>query len=164
MKSYKPSEHSETANVAPLVQFFELVHIGDTIQSMVQVYFEKELVSRFVSSFLLMASFLLMPPFLSSPPFLLRSLSLPFAATFLTSPLSLSQVPFLSSPLSLPHPHFFLSLCLLSPSSVCSFTQLTNHHFHLRRHPTSTKRTFSMPSSVKRSGSRTRWTIRWRLG
>ncbi|EDR10470.1 uncharacterized protein LACBIDRAFT_248167 [Laccaria bicolor S238N-H82] len=43
MKSYKPSEHSETANVAPLVQFFELVHIGDTIQSMVQVYFEKEL-------------------------------------------------------------------------------------------------------------------------
>ncbi|KZP28233.1 hypothetical protein FIBSPDRAFT_947817 [Athelia psychrophila] len=29
--------------VAPLVQFFELVHIGDTIQSMVQVYFDKEM-------------------------------------------------------------------------------------------------------------------------
>ena len=45
MKEYKPAEHSETSNVAPLVQFFELVHIGDTIQSMAQVYFDKELVS-----------------------------------------------------------------------------------------------------------------------
>lgn len=45
MKEYKPAEHSETSNVAPLVQFFELVHIGDTIQSMMQVYFDKELVS-----------------------------------------------------------------------------------------------------------------------
>jgi recyclin-1 len=38
-------EEEKTVAVAPLVQFFELVHIGDTIQSMVQVYFEKELVS-----------------------------------------------------------------------------------------------------------------------
>lgn len=45
MRNYKPSEHSDTANVAPLVQFFELVHIGDTIQSIMQVYFDKELVS-----------------------------------------------------------------------------------------------------------------------
>jgi recyclin-1 len=44
MKQYKPAEHAETTSVAPLVQFFELVHVGDTIQSMVQVYFEKELV------------------------------------------------------------------------------------------------------------------------
>ena len=59
MKLYKPSEHSETANVAPLVQFFELVHIGDTIQSMVQVYFEKELVSSLSDSlFFLFSSFL----------------------------------------------------------------------------------------------------------
>lgn len=37
----------ETSNaVAPLVQFFELVHIGDTIQSIVQVYFDKELVRQ----------------------------------------------------------------------------------------------------------------------
>ncbi|KAF8148471.1 f-box protein pof6 [Crassisporium funariophilum] len=43
MKEYKPAEHAETSSVAPLVQFFELVHIGDTIQSMVQVYFDKEL-------------------------------------------------------------------------------------------------------------------------
>ncbi|KAF9530496.1 f-box protein pof6 [Crepidotus variabilis] len=43
MQKYRPSEHSEMSNVAPLVQFFELVHLGDTIQSMVQVYFDKEL-------------------------------------------------------------------------------------------------------------------------
>ena len=44
MMMYKPAEHEETTSVAPLLQFFELVHIGDTIQSMVQVYFDKELV------------------------------------------------------------------------------------------------------------------------
>ena len=44
MRSYQPAEHEETNSVAPLVQFFELVHIGDTMQSMVQVYFDKELV------------------------------------------------------------------------------------------------------------------------
>ncbi len=38
----KPSPAS--TSVAPLVQFFELVHIGDMIQSIVQVYFNKELV------------------------------------------------------------------------------------------------------------------------
>lgn len=45
MRSYKPSEHDDTKSVAPLLQFFELVHIGDTMQSMIQVYFDKELVS-----------------------------------------------------------------------------------------------------------------------
>lgn len=45
MNAYKPGEHEETTSVAPLVQFFELVHIGDTMQSMIQVYFDKELVS-----------------------------------------------------------------------------------------------------------------------
>ncbi|KAJ7164689.1 exocyst complex component Sec10-domain-containing protein [Mycena crocata] len=43
MTEYKPEEHQETTSVAPLLQFFELVHIGDTIQSMVQVFFDKEL-------------------------------------------------------------------------------------------------------------------------
>ena len=47
MRLYKPDEHEETTSVAPLMQFFELVHIGDTIQSMVQVFFDKELVSKF---------------------------------------------------------------------------------------------------------------------
>lgn len=44
MRTYQPAEHEETRSVAPLLQFFELVHVGDTIQSMVQVYFDKELV------------------------------------------------------------------------------------------------------------------------
>jgi recyclin-1 len=44
MMAYKPADHEETTSVAPLLQFFELVHVGDTIQSMVQVYFDKELV------------------------------------------------------------------------------------------------------------------------
>jgi recyclin-1 len=43
MSTYRPAEHAETTSVAPLLQFFELVHVGDTIQSMVQVYFDKEL-------------------------------------------------------------------------------------------------------------------------
>ena len=45
MRAYRPAEHEGTNSVAPLLQFFELVHIGDTMQSMVQVYFDKELVS-----------------------------------------------------------------------------------------------------------------------
>lgn len=49
MRSYKPAEHEETKSVAPLLQFFELVHVGDTMQSMVQVYFDKELVSTSVA-------------------------------------------------------------------------------------------------------------------
>ncbi|KAH0831046.1 exocyst complex component Sec10-domain-containing protein [Lanmaoa asiatica] len=36
MSSYKPAEHEGTTSVAPLLQFFELVHVGDMIQSMVQ--------------------------------------------------------------------------------------------------------------------------------
>ncbi len=48
MRTYKPAEHEATASVAPLMQFFELVHIGDTIQSIVQVYFDKELVSLLI--------------------------------------------------------------------------------------------------------------------
>ncbi|KAI0665376.1 exocyst complex component Sec10-domain-containing protein [Trametes maxima] len=43
LKTYQPAEHEETKSVAPLLQFFELVHIGDTMQSMIQVYFDKEL-------------------------------------------------------------------------------------------------------------------------
>jgi len=41
MRTYKPDE--ATTSVAPLLQFFELVHVGDTIQSMMQVYFDKDL-------------------------------------------------------------------------------------------------------------------------
>ena len=55
MRAYQPPALSDSGSdtekpapastsVAPLVQFFELVHIGDMIQSIVQVYFNKELV------------------------------------------------------------------------------------------------------------------------
>ncbi|OCH87584.1 hypothetical protein OBBRIDRAFT_889675 [Obba rivulosa] len=43
MMMYRPADHEETRSVAPLLQFFELVHVGDTMQSMLQVYFDKEL-------------------------------------------------------------------------------------------------------------------------
>lgn len=43
MGSYQPDQHEATSSVAPLLQFFELVHVGDTIQSMVQVFFDQEL-------------------------------------------------------------------------------------------------------------------------
>ncbi|KAI0342549.1 hypothetical protein BDW22DRAFT_1407606 [Trametopsis cervina] len=46
MRAYKPAEHEETNSVAPLLQFFELVHVGDTMQSMIQVYFDKEIASH----------------------------------------------------------------------------------------------------------------------
>lgn len=51
MRTYQPAEHEETHSVAPLMQFFELVHVGDTIQSMVQVYFEKELVRTYLGDY-----------------------------------------------------------------------------------------------------------------
>jgi hypothetical protein len=44
MGLYKPSDHAVDESVAPLVQFFELVHIGDTILQMVQVYYDREMV------------------------------------------------------------------------------------------------------------------------
>lgn len=44
MRAYHPEEHEESQSVAPLLQFFELAHVGDTMQSMIQVYFDKELV------------------------------------------------------------------------------------------------------------------------
>lgn len=45
MSLYKPTASSIDESVAPLVQFFELVHIGDTIAQMVQVYYDRELAS-----------------------------------------------------------------------------------------------------------------------
>lgn len=44
MGLYKPAEHEVDESVLPLVQFFELVHVGDTIAQMVQVYYDTELV------------------------------------------------------------------------------------------------------------------------
>ncbi|RIB28049.1 exocyst complex component Sec10-domain-containing protein [Gigaspora rosea] len=44
---YKPDPESTSKGLAPLVEFFELVHIADLIQQMVQVYYEEEM-SRFI--------------------------------------------------------------------------------------------------------------------
>jgi hypothetical protein len=115
MTSYKPAEHSETANVAPLVQFFELVHIGDTIQSMVQVYFEKELVSFFLCLFMSPLAplfFFLWPLFLSwmlsilEPSFPLALSFPPFRGHFpfkSSFPLAPSLTPFSLLPLLPPY-------------------------------------------------------------
>ncbi|KAK4056683.1 F-box protein: endocytic membrane traffic, recycling ReCYcling 1 [Microbotryomycetes sp. JL221] len=43
MAAYRPEEHEDELRMAPLVQFFELVHVGDTIVQMLEVYFEKEM-------------------------------------------------------------------------------------------------------------------------
>lgn len=50
MERWRPGVEGEEeeGRVAPLVQFFELVHIGDTIQQMVGVYFDKEMVGLFL--------------------------------------------------------------------------------------------------------------------
>ncbi|CAG8750804.1 8757_t:CDS:2, partial [Cetraspora pellucida] len=44
---YKPNSDSTSNGLAPLVEFFELIHIADLIQQMVQVYYEEEM-SRFI--------------------------------------------------------------------------------------------------------------------
>jgi recyclin-1 len=62
MRVWKPLQHpkssgemepkkDEEAVVAPLLGFFELVHVGDTIGSMVQVYFDREMVSAPIREF-----------------------------------------------------------------------------------------------------------------
>ncbi len=45
IEEWRPDEHEQDAesHVAPLVHFFELTHVGDTIQQMVQVYYDEEL-------------------------------------------------------------------------------------------------------------------------
>ena len=51
MSTYKPAEHGGTMGVALMLQFFKLVHVGDMIQCMVQVFFDKEIVCGFVGHF-----------------------------------------------------------------------------------------------------------------
>lgn len=45
MTSFDPAAQcsKDQGHVAPLVQFFELVHVGDTISQMIQVFFDKEM-------------------------------------------------------------------------------------------------------------------------
>lgn len=47
MEEVVPGKDGEERDVKELVGFFELVHVGDTIASMVDVYYDKEVVSPF---------------------------------------------------------------------------------------------------------------------
>lgn len=49
MTEYKPSESAETTNNYPLLQYLELVNVVDTVQSILQVYFDKDLVGLIMS-------------------------------------------------------------------------------------------------------------------
>jgi recyclin-1 len=48
LAKYTPQEEGEPrdrTDVAPLAEFFELVHIADLIQQMIEVYWKEEMVS-----------------------------------------------------------------------------------------------------------------------
>jgi recyclin-1 len=70
MRTYQPAEHAETTSVAPLLQFFELAHIGDTIQSIIQVYFDKELVTKILAPVVAWLMENLQAPFIDKTDFL----------------------------------------------------------------------------------------------
>jgi hypothetical protein len=57
-----------STSVAPLVQFFELVHVGDMIQSIVQAYFDKELVWTTILRFTSLSLKLNLPDIAVGPP------------------------------------------------------------------------------------------------
>lgn len=49
LASYSPDPESlegSVSDVPPLTEFFEMVHVGDVIQQMVQLYYDEEIVSR----------------------------------------------------------------------------------------------------------------------
>ena len=45
LSTYKPSLNTSNEDVPPLTEFFELVHVADVIQQMVQLYYDEEIVS-----------------------------------------------------------------------------------------------------------------------
>jgi hypothetical protein len=45
LSSYKPNVDSANEDVPPLTEFFELVHVADVIQQMIQLYYDEEIVS-----------------------------------------------------------------------------------------------------------------------
>ncbi|CAO3629701.1 unnamed protein product [Mucor hiemalis] len=47
LSSYKPSLNASNEDVPPLTEFFELVHVADVIQQMIQLYYDEEIVSFF---------------------------------------------------------------------------------------------------------------------
>jgi recyclin-1 len=50
LSEYRPNDNSEDSeNIGPLLTFLELVHIGDLIQQMVDVFFNQEIVIQALS-------------------------------------------------------------------------------------------------------------------
>ena len=45
MTNYKPEDSAEGTSNPPLLQYLELVNVVDTVTSILQVYFDKDLVS-----------------------------------------------------------------------------------------------------------------------
>lgn len=46
LKTYTPDMDSlDSVDVPPLTEFFEMVHVGDVIQQMLQLYYDEEIVS-----------------------------------------------------------------------------------------------------------------------
>lgn len=47
LKTYTPDMDSlDSVDVPPLTEFFEMVHVGDVIQQMLQLYYDEEIVSH----------------------------------------------------------------------------------------------------------------------
>ena len=92
MRVWKPVQHpklsgtvepktDEEAVVAPLLGFFELVHVGDTIGSMVQVYFDREMVCVYLSRESNWHPGILASRVLASSPILMGYVSIPRRTT-----------------------------------------------------------------------------------
>ena len=49
LKTYTPDMDSlDSVDVPPLTEFFEMVHVGDVIQQMLQLYYDEEIVSGII--------------------------------------------------------------------------------------------------------------------
>lgn len=46
LSSYKPNIDASNEDVPPLTEFFELVHVADVIQQMIQLYYDEEIVGN----------------------------------------------------------------------------------------------------------------------
>lgn len=58
LSQYKPYDESEGQDaVGPLLRFLELVHIGDLIQQMVDVFFNQEVVNTLIISRLILGRY-----------------------------------------------------------------------------------------------------------
>lgn len=45
LSSFQPNHDNPSQDVPPLTELFELVHVADVIQQMVQLYYDEEIVS-----------------------------------------------------------------------------------------------------------------------